>query len=291
MKPPAFAYEAPTCAREAVEAADRHGDEAKFLAGGQSLLPLLGLRLAAPTALIDLNGVAELGHHRVVDDTLVVGALCRHREIELDSGLRARAPVITEAVREIGHVAIRNRGTVGGSLAHADPAAEWPVLAVLLDATFVILGPNGVRTVAAADFFDGFLATSLVPGELLTEIRFPLPGEGSGTGFVELARRRGDFAMVAVASTLRVDGDGRIAEARLAACGAAPAAVRLPRAEAALLGQRPTATTFGEAAAAASAEATPTGDLHGDADYRRRLVGVLTRRVLMCAQARREESR
>lgn len=291
MKPPAFAYESPSTARAAVEAANRYGDEAKFLAGGQSLLPLLGLRLAAPTALIDLNGVAELGHHRVVDDTLVVGALCRHREIELDSGLGVRAPVIMDAVREIGHVAIRNRGTVGGSLAHADPAAEWPVLAVLLDATFVILGPNGVRTVAAADFFDGFLATSLEPGELLTEVHFPLPGEETGTGFVELARRRGDFAMVAVASTLRVDGDGRIAEARVAASGAAPAAVRLSGAEAALLGQRPTSATFDEAAAAASAEATPTADLQGDTDYRRRLVGVMTHRALVRALARQEQPR
>lgn len=291
MKPPAFAYEAPATAQEAVELLGRHGEEAKFLAGGQSLLPLLGLRLAAPTALIDLNGVGELAHHRLTGDELVVGALCRHREIELNGGVARRAPMIAEAVRHIGHVAIRNRGTVGGSLAHADPSAEWAVLAVLLDAIFVALGPNGVRTLRAAEFFDGFLATGLEPDELLTEVRFPLPAAGTGSAFVELARRHGDFAMVSVAATLRLGDDGRIAEARLAASGAAPAAVRLPAAEQALAGLPPTADALAAAAAAAAREAAPTADLHGDAEYRRRLVGVMTRRALARALDRHEETR
>ncbi|AIJ26130.1 FAD binding domain-containing protein [Amycolatopsis methanolica] len=290
MKPAAFAYEAPGTAAEAVDLLARHGEDAKFLAGGQSLLPLLGLRLAAPTALIDLNGVTELAHHRHTPDELVVGALCRHRDIELDPRVAARSPMIAEAVRHIGHVAIRNRGTVGGSLVHADPSAEWTVLAMLLDATFVILGPSGARTLGAAEFFDGFLATTLEPGELLTEVRFPLASPTTGTAFVELARRHGDFAIASAAAALETDGDGRITSARLAASGAAPAVVRLTAAEEALRGRPVGEAAFAEAADAAVEAAEPTPDLHGDAEYRRRLVGVIVRRALTRAAERIEDN-
>jgi aerobic carbon-monoxide dehydrogenase medium subunit len=291
LKPAPFAYEAPQSAAEAVALLARHGDDAKFLAGGQSLLPLLGLRLAAPTALIDLNGVAELAYHRCTTDELVIGALCRHRDIELDPAVQDRAPMISEAVRHVGHVAIRNRGTVGGSLAHADPTAEWIVLAILLNATFVVLGPTGVRNLEALEFFDGFLTTALQPGELLTEVRFPLPSSAVGTAFVELARRQGDFAIASIGATLETDGDGRIKAARLAASGAAPAAVRLTAAEEVLHGERLGEAAFASAADAAAAAAQPTPDLHGSADYRRRLIGVMTRRALTQAADRIEENR
>lgn len=283
MKPPPFAYFAPGTLAEVTALLEQQGDEAKLLAGGQSLIPLLGLRLAAPSALIDLNGVDELAYHRVEQDQLVVGALCRHREIERDPVVRDRAGLITEAVSEIGHVAIRNRGTVGGSLAHADPAAEWGVLAVLLGATMVVVGPRGQRQIAADDFFAGFLSSALEPDEVLTEVRFPLPAPGTGASFLELARRHGDFAIVSVAVAVRCDTDGRISEARVAASGAGPTAIRLAAAERLLTGVNPTPELAREAGAAAAADAEPTADLHGDVSYRRRLVGVATERALVRA--------
>jgi carbon-monoxide dehydrogenase medium subunit len=286
MKPPPFTYVAPGTIAEAVSLLEQHGDDSKLLAGGQSLIPLLSLRLAAPSALIDLNGIDELSYHRVQDGELVVGALCRHREIELDPAVLDRARVVTEAVSQIGHVAIRNRGTVGGSVAHADPSAEWAVLAVLLDATMVAIGPRGVRHIAAADFFQGFLASALEPDELLTEVRFPLPPPGTGACFVELARRHGDFAMVSVAATIRLDAGARIGDVRVAASGAAPMATRLAAAEQALIGVAPTPEAMRAAAAAAAAAAEPPADLHGDVAYRRRLLGVVTRRALTCALER-----
>jgi carbon-monoxide dehydrogenase medium subunit len=280
VKAPAFAYEAPATAREAVKLLRQHGEDAKFLAGGQSLLPVLGLRMGAPTALIDLNGVSELAYHRITGDELVIGALCRHREIELDKRIADRAPFIVDAVRQIGHVAIRNRGTVCGSLAHADSTAEWAVLALLLDAKLVALGPQGSRTLSAGEFFKGFFTNALAGDELLTEVRFALPEPGSGSAFVELARRHGDFAIASAACTLQTGPDGRVVTVAVAASGAAPCPVRLPAAEEALIGELPTDGVLAAAAERAAQAADPTPDLHGDADYRRHLLKVVVTRAL-----------
>ena len=283
MKPAPFDYRAPQTVAEALSVYADLGPDAKLLAGGQSLLPLLGLRMAAPTALVDLGRVAELGHHRIDNGELVVGAMCRHRDIELDESIRSVAPIISEAVSNIGHVAIRNRGTVGGSIAHSDPTAEWTVLAMLLGAKMIARSRTGTREIAAADFFAGFLENTLQPGEILVEIRFPLPAEGTHSAFVELARRHGDFAICAAGSLVGTDDRGRMTSAQVAVSGAAPAAVRLPAVEELLVGEQPSEQIFEAAGKLAAEGAKPQADLHGDVDYHRRLVGVIVKRSLQRA--------
>lgn len=308
MKPAAFAYHAPTAVAEAVELLASHDGEAKPLAGGQSLVPLLNLRLATPPAVVDLNRIEALAFHRVEPDALVVGALCRHRDIELDPAVRGRCAAIADAIGVIGHVAIRNRGTIVGSLAHADPAAEWPALALLLDASVRAVGPAGERWLRAEELFAGFLTTALDPDEIMTEVRFDLPpgpatsaepaaepaaSGGSvvsvGSAFVELARRHGDFAMVGVAALIQLihlsDAE-TITDARIALIGVGTCAVRVTEAERALVGERPGRSAFAEAAATAARSVDPPSDVHAPASYRRRLAGVLTRRALELAAAR-----
>src|ERR671936_754799 len=209
MKPAPFDYAAPTELEEAIELLGRHGPEARPLAGGQSLVPLLNFRLARPSLVVDLNRIQSLAYNRASDGALVVGALCRQRDLELDPEVMRRCAAIADALPLVGHVAIRNRGTVLGSLAHADPAAEWPALALLLDATMRVTGPDGERQLPATDLFTGVFDTALRPGELLVETTFPWPAKGAGTAFVEIARRHGDFALVAVA--LEVNGMPRTA--------------------------------------------------------------------------------
>ncbi|WP_349536611.1 FAD binding domain-containing protein [Rhodococcus rhodochrous] len=288
MKAPAFAYEAPGTAREVVALLQQHGEDAKILAGGQSLLPVLALRMGAPTALIDLNGVSELAYHHIKGDELAIGALCRHREIELDPRIADRAPVVIDAVRQIGHVAIRNRGTVCGSLAHADSTAEWAVLALLLDARLVALGPTGTRIIRAQDFFQGFFANALREDELLVEARFTLPEPGSGTSFVELARRHGDFAIASAGCVMQTECNGRITAIALAASGAASSVVRLTAVEEALIGEAPSENSLTVAAELAAESAEPTPDLHGDVTYRRHLIKVVVGRALTRAAQQTE---
>src|SRR6266702_6185931 len=204
MKPAPFEYHAPTDLGEAVRLLAALGEHGRLLAGGQSLMPMLNLRLARPEAIVDLNRITALAYHRLDDETLVIGALCRQREIERDKEVLARCAAIADAIPLIGHIGIRNRGTVVGSLAHADPSAEWPVLAVLLDATLEVEGVAGRRSIAAQDFFKGLFATDLRPGELVVEARFPLPPAGAGSAFIEVARRHGDFALGAAAAAADV---------------------------------------------------------------------------------------
>jgi len=264
---------------EAVAQLAELGDEAKVLAGGQSLVPLLNLRLAYPAFLVDINPIGELDF--ITNGSGVrVGAVARHRDVER-SELVARAnPLLAAAVKLVGHAAIRNRGTIGGSVAHADPAAELPTVLVALDGEIEARSSRGTRTIAAAEFFEGFLTTTLQPDELLTEVKFPALPAGSGWSIQEFSRRSGDFGVVTVAVTLTAGTDGRIGEARVAFGGVAGTAVRAPSAEAALAGQTPSAELWKAAGQEAAAGLDPPGDLHSTPEHRRHLAAVLTERAL-----------
>src|SRR6516164_6840680 len=230
MKLPHFDYEAPKTVSEAVELLAEHLDEASVLAGGQSLIPLLALRLAHPAVLIDINGIDGLSGVSAADGWVAVGAMTREYIAEESGTLADAVPLLAAALPLIGHEAIRNRGTIGGSLAHADPAAELPAVARALDAEFVVRSASETRVIAAADWFEGYLATARQPDEILTEVRFPVAAPGTGAAFEEVARRHGDFAIVGLAAQLTLD-DGVISDARLAFSGVADVPVRAADAE------------------------------------------------------------
>lgn len=286
MKPAPFTYYAPAGIAEAIALLGTLGDEARPLAGGQSLVPMMNLRLARPSAIVDLNGIGDLDYHRIETEGLVVGALCRHRDVELDGDVLARCAAVADAVPLIGHVGIRNRGTVVGSIAHADPAAEWPCLAVLLDAEIRVEGPHGARRIPATEFFRGAFATDLRPGELIVEVRFAWPPAGSGSAFVEVARRHGDFALAGAGAVVTLGLEGEVREARVALAGVGPVPIRAIAAEAALRGRRPDREACAAAAAAVAESLRPTDDVHAPAAYRRRLGGTLVRRALETAVSR-----
>jgi aerobic carbon-monoxide dehydrogenase medium subunit len=280
MKPPLFEYFAPSSLEEALALRSEHADDSAVLAGGQSLMPLLNLRMAFPGALIDLGRVSELAGIREYDGGVAIGAMTRQRSAERSPLLRERLPLAVKALSNVGHAAIRNRGTVGGSLAHADPAAELPAVALALDAQFVARSSRGERTIEARDFFLGFLTTALAPDELLAEVRLPGLPPGHGAAFVELARRHGDFAIAGVAAAVALDASGAIADARVAFIGVGPTPVRAREAEAVLRGATPDDAVFTEAAERAKGELDPGSDTHASASYRRRVAGVLVQRAL-----------
>lgn len=282
MKLPPFDYEAPHTVSEAVELLAEHGDEASVLAGGQSLIPLLALRLARPAVLIDINGIEELSGVSAADGWLAMGAMTREYVAEESHSVAEAVPLLAAALPFIGHEAIRSRGTVGGSLAHADPAAELPAVARALDAEFVVRGPSGDRIVPAAEWFEGYLTTSRQPDELLVEVRFPAAEPGTGVSFQEVARRHGDFAIVGVAASL-VLASGAISDARLAFSGLSDVPVRAAAAEDLLVGERPSAELFDEAARRATADVDPPDDLYGSSDYRKTVAAALVRRGLRAA--------
>ena len=288
MKPAPFTHLAPTSIPEALAMLGEHAPDARVLAGGQSLVPMMNFRLARPAVLIDLNRVPDLAYIRDNGDVLAIGAMTRERTIENSELVRDAAPLIHQATIHIGHLPIRSRGTIGGSIANADPAAEYPAAVLALDCILVASSVRGIRRIAAADFFDGVLSTTLEPDEILTEIIVPKLPPLSGSAFVEIARRHGDFALAGVAAQITLDGDN-VSDVRLAACGVGPAPMRLVTAEAAIRAGGPTGDAFDDAARAAAAEVDPDGDVHATAAYRRRLAGVMTRRALAKAteQARR----
>jgi aerobic carbon-monoxide dehydrogenase medium subunit len=291
MKPAVFEYMSPASVGEALQMLAAPGDgDVKIMAGGQSLVPLLSLRLAQPSRIVDINRIDTLNEITESAGVLTIGALVRQRTAEHSSVVRAACPLMAEAIPYIGHTAIRNRGTVGGSLAHADPAAELPTVAVCLDAELVVEGPGGERTIPAAEFFTGFFTTAIGEDEILTAVRVRSAGPGTGAAYEEVARRHGDFAMAGVAAVVRLDGD-TIAEARVAISGVDLAPVRASKAEAVLAGQTADDTTLSAAAAAATADLHPSSDLHGSAAYRRHLAGVLIRKAVRTAAARARESR
>jgi len=282
VKLPEVDYEAPTTVAEAVDLLAEHGDEASVLAGGQSLIPLLALRLARPAVLIDINGVDELAGVLATDGRVAIGAMTREYVAEESQTVADAVPLLAAALPLIGHEAIRSRGTIGGSLAHADPAAELPAVARALNAEFVVRGPSGERVIPAAQWFEGYLTTSRRPDELLVEVRFPTARGGTGVSFTEVARRHGDFAIVGLAASLVLSG-GVISDARLAFAGVAEVPVRATAAEELLAGERPSAELFDEAARRATEDLDPPADLHGSSDYRKTVAAAVVRRGLRAA--------
>jgi carbon-monoxide dehydrogenase medium subunit len=285
VKPPAFEYTAVRSAEEAVAELAQHGDDAKVLAGGQSLLPILNMRLAAPGRLVDLNRVGELAFVAARDGGVALGAMTRQRAAERHALVAAQVPLLADALPWVGHFQIRNRGTVGGSLSHADPAAELPAVAVCLDARLTIRGPRGERVIGADAFFLGPMTTVLDPAELLTEVWFPAAARGSGGAWLELARRHGDYALCGVAAVVTLAGE-RVGEARLALSGVGDRPVRAREAEQLLAGEPLTAARLADAAEAVRRAIDPGGDIHATAAYRRRVAGVLATRALRQAAAR-----
>ena len=280
MKPPSFLYACPRSLEETLALLAEHGEDAKVLAGGQSLVPLLNLRLAGPKVLVDVNRIPELSYVRRDGGTLRVGAMTRHRELEVSAEAAVAEPLLPRAAREIGHLAIRNRGTIGGSLAHADPAAEWPLIAVAVDARLMLRSSTGSRTVGARQFFAGPLTTVLEPTEILTDVAFPAATAQGGCGFCELSRRPGDFAIVAVACRVTRDGSGVCVGATLAVGGAHGTPIHIAEVDDILKGSRGEADALRAAAEAVRRAVDPGSDLHGSADYRRRMAGVLAHRAL-----------
>ena len=290
MKPAPFAYTRATTVDEAVGALARLGEEGRVLAGGQSLVPLMSFRLARPEHLVDISRVAELDYLRREGDWLVVGASTRQVTLERSVEARQAAPLLVEAVRQVGHEPIRHRGTVCGCIAHAEPAAELPAAALALGATVVLERASGRREVPLEDFLVGPYETSLRPGELLRELRVRCRPDRQGSAFVEYSRRHGDFAIAGTAVAVGVSGDGKIDGAAIALCGVAPTAVRAPRAEAALVGREATAASVDdEVVSAAVQDLRPTADIHGSSDYRLRVARACTRQALVRALERAQK--
>jgi CO/xanthine dehydrogenase FAD-binding subunit len=259
----------------------RHnGLDAKILAGGQSLVPLLNLRLTRPKILVDLNGISGLDRIRETTEGLAIGAMARQSRVERSSIVQEKCPLLAEAIRHIGHLAIRHRGTIGGSLVHADPAAELPAVALALDAKFEIVGDGMAHVTRADQFFIDYLTTALRPDEILRAIVFPVLQPSSGYAVEEIARRHGDFAVAGVVAIVNVDGDGKIADPRLALFGLAPTAVRAREVEQTLIGQQPNDELIREAAALVRDMLEPPGDIRASSAYRKRAAAVLTARAL-----------
>lgn len=289
MKPPPFSYSTPSTVAEAVGLLVEHADaEPRALAGGQSLVPLMNFRLAQPGHLVDLRNVAELSGIRLEGDILVIGSMTRQSEAEHSPEVALAAPLLAEAIGLVGHTPIRNSGTVGGSLTHADPAAELPAAVLALDAELVTVGPAGTHTIATGDFLRGPFSTALAPDELLTEVR--VPRQQGGYAFVEFARTHGNFAIVAVAAVVELDGE-RIRRAALALTGVAPTAIRATGAEDVLTGAAPDATSINAAAEAAVAGVHPVDDLHASAATRSALATTYVRRALRLAISRAQDRR
>jgi carbon-monoxide dehydrogenase medium subunit len=287
MKPAPFKYIAATSLEHALSLKAEHGDDAKFLAGGQSLMPTMNFRLAQPAILIDINGIdsgagirpGDAGHSRI-------GALTRYRTLERDTAFARAFPLIAEALPHIAHPQIRNRGTVGGNLSHADPASELPAIAVALQARFHIRAAKQQRWIEAANFFVGALTTDLKPDEMLVEIELPLLRPRTGCGFMEIARRRGDFAIVGIAAVITLGDRDECTHARLAFCGVGETPIDASSAANALIGHQLTEQAACDVAASVQVMIDPGGSVHATADYQRHVAGVLTERALQTAYQR-----
>ena len=285
MKPPPFDYRCPESLDEALALLAEHGEEAKVLAGGQSLVPMLNLRALHPALLIDINRLPGLDHVRIEDGELRIGALARHRAVLESAAVREASPLMAAAYPYVSHGPIRNRGTLCGNLCHNDPASEMPAVALSCDAAMVLRSASGTRTVGAEDFFTGVLSTAAKADELLVEVRVPQAPAGQGAAFHEVSPRKGDFAYVAVGATLALDG-GACSAVRIVCAGVGDGPYRARAAEDGLSGAAPGDDAFRRAAAAAADGIDPAEDFHADADYRRDLVRSLTRRALADAASR-----
>jgi len=288
MKPPRFQYCAPYMLDEALALLDQNSEDTKVLAGGQSFVPLLNMRLASPTYIVDINHIAELQYIEQEDGYLAIGATVRQRQVERSVLVQNKHPLLIEVIKHIGHMQIRNRGTVVGSVAHADPAAELPALLTCLNGEVLVQSIHGERVIKAEEFFTGYLSTALEPGEMLTEVRFPLIAPKAGWAFLEFARRSGDYALVGAAAVLTPAADDHCMSAQIAYLGIAGAPIRGFDVEATIVG-----TSLDETALDAAAESASTlvsddmGDVHATVEYRRVLTGELTKRVLRTAWERR----
>lgn len=286
MKPAAFDYHRAGSLPEALALIARFGADAKVLAGGQSLVPMLNLRLARPAEIVDLNDLVELDSVMLRDGRLTIGAMTRHHRVATDPTVRSACPLLAAVAATIGHDAIRRRGTLGGSLAHADPAAQFPLVAVALDAEIHVESERGRRVVSARDFFTASLVTVLEPDELITAVSFPIGGPRSGWGFEMIAKRHGDFAIVAAVTTVTLDPNGRVERLALALGGVAPTPSRLDAAVAGLLGERPDGDWPDRVGAAAAAAITPDDDPRIPAVYRKELTATLVARAVGTAATR-----
>ena len=291
MKPAPFQYFAPRTLNEALSLLAEHGDSAKVLAGGQSLTPMMNFRLVTPVILIDLNRISELSYIRASDGHLAIGAMARQRQLERDPQIAKHSPLIAETMPFVAHPQIRNRGTVGGSLAHADPAAELPAVMIALDAEFKLTSREGERRVRAADFFPGLFTTTLNPTELLTEIILPPMPPRTGYAFQEVSRRHGDYALAGVATTVVLDERGACRDARIVFLGLDMRPIMAESAAKQMIGAMPTAEAIQQVANAVDAEIEPSTDIHASAEFRRHLARVLTRRALETAVARANGTR
>lgn len=282
MIPSAFAYFAPTSVAAALELLQEHGDEAKILAGGHSLLPAMKLRLAAPTVLIDINKIDEL-RGITIGDEITIGAMTTWSTLESHSGLQAAVPALAEAVALVGDIQVRNRGTLGGALAHADPAADAPAVVMALDATLHVVGPDGARSIPVDEFFTDMLSTSLDPNEVIVAITMPRPGAGSGSAYAKFPHPASRYAIVGAAASVTLSG-GAVTECRVAVTGAGPKAERQTAVEQAMIGGD--GSNIAEAAALAGEDMDMLGDIHASDDYRRAMTKVYVKRALQAALER-----
>jgi CO/xanthine dehydrogenase FAD-binding subunit len=292
MKPARFEYYDPATKEEVFGLLEEFGDDAKLLAGGQSLLPMMNFRVARPKCLIDINRIANLAFIREENDHIVMGSLTRERWIEESDEIRRRLPILAEATSYIGHIPIRNKGTIGGSIAHADPSAEYPLMMKLLEGQAKLESSNGSRWIDSDDFFVDYLTTDLRTNEMITEVKFPIPSSRSGFSFQELNRRHGDFAIVAVGVVLSAGVDGVCDVVRIGLGGVGPVPFRALRAESMLVGERldrMDATLIQMAATNCSEDADPTSDIHASAEYRREMSKVIAHRALVQAVGRCKE--
>jgi carbon-monoxide dehydrogenase medium subunit len=282
VKPAKFEYHAPASVDEALAILGRYDGDARVLAGGQSLVPMMNFRLARPRAIVDLNRILELAYVEEDGEVVRIGSMTRQRRLEFEPLVEAKLPLLHEALRWVGHLPTRSRGTIGGSIAHADPSAEIPMVLQALEGEIIARGPQGERRIAAQDLFHSALTTSLAPLEIITEVRFPAMPAQSAYAVEEFARRKGDFAIAAVAVMLWRDGQ-RCTKARLATAGVGPASIRLRDAETVLEQKGLSEDAITEAAGKAAAQVDPVSDLNGSAEYRRHLTGVLTSRAVLKA--------
>ncbi|HTU73614.1 MAG TPA: xanthine dehydrogenase family protein subunit M [Trebonia sp.] len=289
MKPPRFAYHAPTAVEEATGLLADYNEDAKVLAGGQSLIPLLSFRLAAPGHLIDINRLPGLDQVERTGNGWRIGALVRQRTAERSAELAAAVPLLARALAHVAHPQIRNRGTICGSLAHGDSSAELPAVMTALDARMTLVSAGRARQVAAGDFFQFHLTTAIEPDELLTAVEFDSPAPRTHAAFEELALRRGDFALAGVAASVTFAADGQVERCRVVAAGVAPTPLRLAAVEQIVAGSRLAAPVLAAAREAAYREVSPTGDSRADRDYRRHLLSVLVRRALCAVRSERED--
>ena len=286
MKPAPFKYIAATSLGHALSLKAEHGDDAKFLAGGQSLIPTMNFRLARPAVLIDINEIEDLAGIRPSAAAARVGPLTRYRTLQRDAAFAHLFPLIGEALPHIAHPQIRNRGTIGGNLSHADPASELPAIALALGARFQVRSAAQQRWIEASDFFVGALTTDMKPDEMLVEIELPLPKPRTGCCFMEIARRRGDFAIVGVAAMLTLDERDECTDVRLSFCGVGETPVDASTAANVLVGSAPSEDAIGDVAAIVQTMIEPSGSVHATADYQRHIAGVLTERALQTAYQR-----